>query len=337
MCAGLAHAAPALAASTAASTAAFLPAAFLVMLQTVTHKLLQQASQTSSPEDKSPSGKLDLTRLNASDAALLQGCCSAQAAVCAVLGEQQSSLQQQHGNLQNSQQKHQQQLFAAAVRHLRAVLAASKNGKLTGAAASSLGSVLNSALSTQGLRTHLPSDSHTPQHRAQGAADTFQNSSQPIKPDSESSQQRSHSSAQHGVVAEQVLTESELKRAVSDIIAGCDYASKLPSAAMAKQGLAMGLAAFLKRAEGRETASALLERAEWKQQAHDALKVCCRHSEVLHVHDTSKPVVTSICRYPLMQYFCVSFTLIMHAHLPLNQPCPKLISHNCLLQHSSML
>ena len=245
------------------------------MLQTVTQDLLQQASQNSNPKDKSPSSKLDLTRLNPSDAALLQGCCFAQAAVCAVLCEQKRALHQQQPDQHDLQQKqqHQQQLLATAVQQLRAMLGSSKHGKLTGAAASSLGSVLNSVLSTQGRRTHITSNSNTPQHSAQDSANTVQDSSPAIKPDSDPSQQHTQNSAQHGMIAEHDLTESELKDAALEIIAGYDYASKLPSAAMAKQGLAMGLAALFGRAEGQEAPTALLEGADWKQQLHDALKV----------------------------------------------------------------
>ena len=191
-----------------------------------------------------------LTALSPAETVLLEGCCAAQAAAClAAAAKKPPAIQQQ---------QQVQILLTEAVQQIRAILAAAKHGKLTGIAASSLGSVLNSALTAQSTLSGSSSGSNskglqeqsTPQHAQRDAA------------------QRD--------AAQQVgLTESDTKAALTDITAAITRVTKLPSAALGKQGVALGLVALLGGSivGGHAVHGALLDRPGWSHEAKSALQV----------------------------------------------------------------
>ncbi|DBA89263.1 TPA: hypothetical protein ACH3X1_016403 [Trebouxia sp. C0004] len=227
---GLANAVPALAASGEAS----LPGAFSHMLQRIISDLQGKPITLDS----------GLTALGPAESVLLEGCCAAQAAAClAAAAKQQPAEQQQQV----------QKLLTEAVQQLRAILAAAKYGKLTGIAASSLGSVLNSVLT------------------AQSTLDGFSSGSTSKGLQEQSTTQRAQRDA-----AQQVgLTESDIKAALTDITAAVSRVTKLPSAALGKHGVALGLVALLGGSTlgGSAVHGALLDRPGWSHEAKSALQV----------------------------------------------------------------
>lgn len=228
--AGLANAAPALAASGEAS----LPGAFLHMLQRIISDLLDKAATLDS----------GFTALGPAETVLLEGCCAAQAAACLAAAAKQ---------LPAEQGQQAAKLLTEAVQLLRAVLAAARHGKLTGIAASSLGSVLNVVLTAQS-----------------NLGGSFSGS--------KSKGLQEQSTAQHAQrdAPQQVgLTESDTKAALTDIMAAVTTVTKLPSAALGKQGVALGLVALLggQIVGGHAVHGALLDRPDWSNEAKYALQV----------------------------------------------------------------
>ena len=185
-----------------------------------------------------------LAALGPAEPILLEGCCAAEAAECLAAAAKKPPAEQQ---------QHVDTLLTQAVQQLRAILAASKHGKLTGIAASSLGSVLNSALTAQ-IALRGPSSG------------------------SNSKGLQEQSTAQHAQrdAAQQVgLTESDTKAALTDIMAAVTGVTKLPSTALGKQGVALGLVALLGGSivGGHPVPGALLERPGWTHEAKSALQV----------------------------------------------------------------
>ena len=230
------------------SPEASFPAAFLQMLQTITADLLQRAGQTSDPDR--PQSVSNLADLAINEAALLEGCCIAQAAACMLIASKQPS----SASSSSSQQEHLLDLLMVALQQLRMILAVSKHGKLTGITASSLASVLNSVLTAQSTGGHSASDSNREPQQAHSTAQH----------------------AQHGSAQQAELAQSELKATLSEIMAAAGRVLKLAGAAMGKQGVAMGLVALLggSRLGGMAASGALIDRPGWSQEAKDALQVC---------------------------------------------------------------
>ncbi len=227
--AGLANAVPALAASGAAS----LPGAFSLMLQRIISDLLDKAATLDS----------GLTALSPAESVLLEGCCAAQAAACLAAATKQPPAQQR---------QQVDTLLSEAVQQLRAILAASKHGKLTGTAANSLGSVLNSALTAQSALSGPSSGSNSGLQEPSTAQH-----------------------AQRDAVQQVGVTESDIKVALTDIMAVVTRVTKLPSAAWGKQGVALGLVALLRGSivGGHAVHGALLDRPGWTHEAKSALQV----------------------------------------------------------------
>ncbi len=185
-----------------------------------------------------------LTALSPAETVLLEGCCVAQAAACLAATAKQ---------LPAEQQKQVDTLMTEAVQRLRGILAASKHGKLTGIAANSLGSVLNSALTAQSTLSGSSSNSN-----------------------SKGLQERSTAQLAQRDAAQQVgLTESDIKAALNDFTAAVTKVTKLPSAALGKKGVALGLVALLGGSVvgGHAVPGALLDRPGWSHEAKSALQV----------------------------------------------------------------
>lgn len=274
MRAGLTHATSALVATGGSA----LLTAWSHMLQDITSELLQKATAESTSDNALSSSQYDFAVLKPVDAAMLQGCCLAQSAACMAL---LPHLQQQHD--QQQQQQKLLQHMSVTVCQLRVVLAASKHGDLTGSAASSLGSVLDSVIFAQ-MR---PAPSSSP------GSDASQGEGQ---------------HAQHGTAielgssnadrAEQSgLSDSELKAAVAEITGAVAQAAKLPRAAAAKRGIALGLFALLggvvaggpAHAPGKASHGSFVDKPGWSSEAKAALQVSihihkCDHSMFMRTH-----------------------------------------------------
>ena len=182
-----------------------------------------------------------LASLSNADTALLESCCTVQAAACCQLATQQQS--QQNVGREDESRGH-FQLLQTALSQLRSVLAAAKHGKLTGAAALSLGSVLHSALILQPAPTE-------PQ------------------PESAVSVPDSQYSAQQEDVA------SQLRIGLLEMAAAADQVVKLPGAAVGRQGVALGLSAVLGAelgGHGKSGSSGLISRPGWSAEAQGALQ-----------------------------------------------------------------
>ena len=185
-----------------------------------------------------------LTALGPAESVLLEGCCAAQAAACLAAAAKQ---------LPAEQGQQAETLLTEAIQHLRAVLAAAKHGKLTGIAASSLGSVLNTALTAQSTLSGSSSGSNSKGLQEQSTAQH----------------------AQRNAAQQAGLTESDTKAALTDIMAAVTRVTKLPSAALGKQGVALGLVALLGGSVvgGHAVHGALLDRPGWSHEAKSALQV----------------------------------------------------------------
>ena len=237
------------------------------MAQTLTTNTLHKDGASDTATDRQNHVGITVANLTAAEDALLAGCCVLQSITCEHLATEQ---QQQQAISQQPQQQQQQTkqssversqteetavLLSKAVSQLRAILVASKHGKLTGAAAAALGSVLNSALTAQ-----LPE----PQAHSGSAA----------------AEQTNKGSAQHAQRGMSVnVNESELTGGVSDLLAAGDQVAKLPSAAMGKQGVAMGLSTLLEGfvgPHGRAASSGLLSKTGWAKETEDVLEVRSR-------------------------------------------------------------
>lgn len=225
-------------------------AAWLDFLQTVTSSLLSHNEQQHSNAPRRPvQGQSQpggsqiapgLSQLSSSQTALLQGLLLAQATACYQL--QQQDLQQAG-------------LVKLSVQQTQAVLQQSKQGKLTGAAATALGQLLRSAL--------------------QGGP-----KQQPAQPSS--------------APAEQTLVEScgangsqgDVKEAVVKLCEAGRQVGKLPSAAAAKQGISLGLAALLggPTVASQNTpagiVSPLMDDPIWKAQGEAVLEVSVLQQEL---------------------------------------------------------
>ncbi|KAL3139450.1 hypothetical protein ABBQ38_003780 [Trebouxia sp. C0009 RCD-2024] len=293
---GLAHTAVGMPASAAASFAD----ALLHMAQAVTNGIMHKHSAAGSGDRQQQAGA-SLAGLTAAEDALLAGCCLVQAAACHHLAAEQQQqqyqptsephlLQQQQQQQQfqptsephHQQQQQQQQqaerassaaaaavLLRTALSQLRGILAASKHGKLTGTAASSLGSVINSALTAQLSETRAPPST------AAAAGQSTQASAQ---------------HAQHGVSVD--LNDSDLKGGFSDLLAAGEQVGKLPGAALGKQGVARGLSTLLGGCvgpHGNPAGSALLGRSGWSKETDLALQALVQMS----LHDTNPRVATA--------------------------------------------
>lgn len=231
---GLAHAVPALEALEEASGEASPLVALLQMLHTIQFDLMRSPSSLDA----------DFSTLNASEVALLEGSCIAQAAAAVAAAEHKQPAEQQ---------RHFLDLIARAVQHLKAILAKSKHGRLTGIAASSLGTVLSSALTAQGTAAGSPSASDLNAQQAPGSAQH----------------------AQHDTAQQTDLTDSQLRGALSDIMGAVTQVTKLPSAAVGKQGVALGLVALFggSRVGHKGLPGALVDKPGWGSEAKQALQV----------------------------------------------------------------
>ena len=277
--AGLAHAVPALEALAEASGEVSPLVALLQMLHTIQIDLM-----------KSPSTQdADFSTLNASEVALLEGSCIAQAAVAVAAAEHKQPAQQQ---------QHFLDLVARAVQHLKAILAKSKHGRLTGVAASSLGTVLNSALAAESTAADSPSASNLNAQQAPGSAQH----------------------AQYDTAQQTDLTDSRLRGALSDIVGAVTQVTKLPSAAMGKQGVALGLVALFggSRVGHKGLPGALVDKPGWGSEAKKALQVGPVAFMPPYVHP---------CICACMQVF-----------ISLCSSCPSFlhVSNRCLSQWSGM-
>lgn len=204
------------------------------MLQRIISDLLDKAATLDS----------GLTALSPAESVLLEGCCAAQAAACLAAATKQPPAQQR---------QQVDTLLSEAVQQLRAILAASKHGKLTGTAANSLGSVLNSALTAQSALSGPSSGSNS---KGLQEPSTAQH-------------------AQRDAVQQVGVTESDIKVALTDMMAVVTRVTKLPSAAWGKQGVALGLVALLRGSivGGHAVHGALLDRPGWTHEAKSALQV----------------------------------------------------------------
>ena len=269
--------------------AASFAAALLQMAQAITSDIVHKP-QTPGSGDGQHQGGASFAGLTPAEDALLEGCCLVQAAVCHHLAaeeqQQQSPTQRQiqqqqqaqstsehHHRLQQQQQEEQVEqdsskrsqsdtaaLLRTALAQLRGVLAASKHGKLTGTAASSLGSIINSALTAQLSESRSPPGSAATAKQYVGAT-----------------AQR----AQHG--APVGSNEFDLKGGMSDLLAAGDQVAKLPGAALGKQGVGRGLSILLggyAGPHGNLTGSGLLSRSGWPKETDLAIQV----RAVIHSH-----------------------------------------------------
>ena len=256
-----------------ASPAASFATALLRMAQTLTTNILHKDDASDAATDRQNHVGITAANLTAAEDALLAGCCVLQSMTCQLLATEQ---QQQQAISQQPQQQQQQQtkqssveqsqteetavLFSKAVSQLRGILVTSKHGKLTGAAAAALGSVLNSALTAQ-----------LPEPQAQsGSAAAEQTNKGPAQ------------HAQRGMPAN--VNESELRDGVSDLLAAGDQVAKLPSAAMGKQGIAISLSTLLGgvvEPHARAASSGLLNKSGWAKEIKDVLEVRSRLAMVI--------------------------------------------------------
>lgn len=251
-----------------ASSGAAFAAALLHMAQTLTTNIMQKHEAPNAPTDGQHRPSASLASLTAVEDALLRGCCVLQAETCLHLATESQQQQQSRSERPQQHQEEKQSsserpqseiaiLLSTAVSQLRGVLAASKHGKLTGTAASSLGSVLNSALTAQFPETHSQPSS---------AAASEQTAKAPAQ------------HAQHSTVAH--LNDSELRGGLSDLMAAGDQVAKLPGAALGKQGVSMGLSSLLAGAvgsNGKAAGSGLLSKAGWSRETDDTLQVWSRN------------------------------------------------------------
>ena len=202
-----------------------------------THAEPAGTPSSSAPASTQASSTPDLTMLDSNQVILLQGLCLVQAAAC-------GSLQQQTEGGQNA--------MTCSLQQLQAVLQASKQGRLTGAAASALGLVLrtlkdNSAQSESGLSEP---NGVEPAHARVAAS----SSSQAAVTASE---------AQQAVVREAVGKLCEAGRQVA----------KQPSAAVAKQGVALGLATLLGATGPGSSTHSDIGSSSWRAEAKVVLAV----------------------------------------------------------------
>ena len=245
---GLAHTAAGMSASPPASFAT----ALLHMAQTLTTDTMHKHDASDAAADRQNHAGVTVARLTAVEEALLAGCCVVQASACVQITkeqQQQQQQQQQQAKKSSAPQPHNETavLLSKAVAQLRGILAASKHGKLTGAAATALGSVLNSALTAQ------PTEPQ-PQPSSTYAEQTIKGSAQ---------------HAQHGIAF-------DLKGGVSDLLAAGNQVAKLPSAALGRQGVALGLSTLLGGSgwpHGKAAGSGLLSKAAWSAETEDVLEV----------------------------------------------------------------
>ncbi len=217
-----------------------------------------------------------LTALSPAETVLLEGCCVAQAAACLAAAAKQPPAEQQQEVITT--------LMTEAVQQLRAILAASKHGKLTGIAANSLGSVLNSALTAQSTLSGSSSSSNSKGLQEQSTAQHAQRDA-----------------------AQQVgLTESDIKAAVTDITAAVTRVTKLPSAALGKQGVALGLVTLLGGSivGGHAVPGALLGRPGGSHEAKSALQVSGAAFSYNFNNVTSCVVATVVCCAKLKSWSC---------------------------------
>ena len=260
------------------------------MAQTLATNIVHKHNASDTATDRQNHGGVSLASLTAAEDALLAGCCVLQSTACLHLATEQQQQQQQQQQKQaiseRSQQQQQQQqqqqtkqssfeppqdetarLLSKAVLQLRGLVVASKHGKLTSAAAAALGSVLNSALTAQ-----LPE----PQPQSGSAA----------------AEQTNRGSAQHAQRGVPVnVNESELRGGLSDLLAAGDQVAKLPSAAMGKQGVAMGLSTLLGGSVGsygKAAGSGVLSKPGWSKESEVVLEVWFGVSVLTRSHQLLK-------------------------------------------------
>ena len=281
--AGLAHPVAGMPASLAASFAT----ALLCMAQTLTTNILQKHDASDTETDRQNHAGITVAGLTAAEDALLAGCCVLQSTACLYLvTEQQQQQQQQTKQLSLEQQT--AVLLSKAVSQLRGLLVASKHGKLTGAAAAALGSLLNSALMAQLPEPQPQSGSAATEQTNKGLV---QHAHCGIPADLNESELRGGESELRVGEAELRGGESKLRVGVSDLLAAGDQVVKLPSAAMGKQGVAMGLSALLGGIVGphsRAAGSGLLTKTGWSQETQDVLEVRSRLSMAICPHQMLK-------------------------------------------------
>lgn len=206
---------------------------------------LTQNQQASAIVQTQLTDSAKLASLTAAEEALLEGCCIVQAAACTELA---STPRQQQRNPVRGFSKNQCKLLSTAVSQLRGLLAASKRGRLTSVAASSFGSVLNSAFAAQ---------LHKSQSQLSGGE---------VQDQSQHAQQASAAG----------LTDSVLRDGVSELVAAVDQVAKLPSAAIGKQGVAMGLGALLGGVtwlNSKAAINGLVSRPGWSKETKNVLQV----------------------------------------------------------------
>ena len=219
------------------------------MAQTITRDLTQSQA-ISDTSGTAHSAAADLKNLTKTEMASLEGCCLVQAIFCEEMVSKWLQQSQQKPSTQGQPQEHLRDVVKTAVSDLKHILAASRHGQLTGIAAASLGSVLNSALTAYHPKTQPQPDVTADKHEPAGSAQ--------------------HAQRDSG------LTEFELRDGLSKLMAAADHVAKLPAAAAGKQGVAMGLSALLGGAVGligRGAGSGLINQYGWSGEAEEALQV----------------------------------------------------------------
>lgn len=210
-----------------------------------------------------------------SSSSMALGLCYSQAAACCHL---------QH------QSKDEMLAVTCSMQQLQAVLQASKQGKLTGAAASSLGLVLRTALQIRAAHSEsAQSDSTNP------------DSAQPAQKQPSSHHTESRQSALQGSNLHQAGSEGDeaiVREAMVQLCEAGQQVAKLPSAAVAKQGVALGLASLLGVASTMTATESGYgpHSLTWRDQAKHALKVS-------RLSACSTPVIAgnSFVWHPLLQ------------------------------------
>ena len=264
-----------------ASLAASFATALLCMAQTLTTNISHKQDASDTETDRQNHAGITVAGLTAAEDALLAGCCVLQSTACQYLVTEQQQQQQQQQTKQLSLEQQTAVLLSKAVSQLRGLLVASKHGKLTGAAAAALGSVLNSALMAELPEPQPQSGSAATEQTNKGLV---QHAQCGIPADLNESELRGGKSELRG-------GESELRVGVSDLLAAGDQVVKLPSAAMGKQGVAMGLSALLGGIVGphsRAAGSGLLTKTGWSQETQDVLEVRSRLSMAICPHQMLK-------------------------------------------------
>lgn len=180
----------------------------------------------------------DLTKLDSNQVILLQGLCLVQAAAC-------GNLQQQTEGVQTA--------VTCSLQQTQAVLQASKQGRLTGAAASALGLVLRTTLKDNAAQSES------------GLSES--NGAEPAH-----ARVTSSSSSQAAVTASEAQ-QAVVREAVGKLCEAGKQVAKQPSAAVAKQGVAVGLATLLGATGPVSSTHSDISSPSWRAEAKLVLAV----------------------------------------------------------------